>query len=184
MAASKWALITGVSEGGMGDALAVELMDRGFNVIATALDLPDLDYLKSPSPTVALEKLQLDVTKTDSISAAAAKTEKITNGRLDVLINNAGYGYMMPILDSDLEKIKRNFDVNVFGIIGVTQAFFPMLRSAQGVLVNQCSIAGLMASYQPFINSYQASKSAAVKFSDAMRVELSPFGVKVRSVNN
>ncbi|WPH00744.1 Hypothetical protein R9X50_00357400 [Acrodontium crateriforme] len=117
MASSKRALITGVSEGGMGDALAVELMDR--------------------------------------------------------------YGYMMPILDSDLQKIKLNFDVNVFGMIAVTQAFFPMLRISRGILVNQCSIAGLMASYQPFINSYQASKSAAVKFSGALRVELRPFGVKV-----
>ena len=75
--------------------------------------------------------------------------------------------------------MKRNFDVNVFGILAVTQAFFPLLKDSKGTLVNQCSIAGLTASYQPFINSYQASKSAAVKISDAFRVEVAPFGVKV-----
>jgi len=144
----KWALITGVSAGGLGDALAAELMSRGINVIATALELDMLDYLRPPSTgasPVALEKLQLNVTDSTSIAAATTEASRITNGKLDYLFNNAGYGYMMPLLDADVAAVKRNFDVNVFGLLAVTQAFFPLLREAKGVVVNQCSIAGLSA---------------------------------------
>ena len=182
----KWALITGVSAGGLGDALAAELMSRGINVIATALELDMLDYLRPPSTgasPVALEKLQLNVTDSTSIAAATTEASRITNGKLDYLFNNAGYGYMMPLLDADVAAVKRNFDVNVFGLLAVTQAFFPLLREAKGVVVNQCSIAGLSATYQPCLGSYSASKSAVAKLSDTLRVELKPFGVKVSLIS-
>lgn len=176
----KWALITGVSKGGLGDALVTELMSRHINVIATALSLDLLDYLEAPSGTTTrIEKLQLDVTNPSSISAAAATTHSITNGKLNYLFNNAGYGYMMPLLDCSIEQMKHNFDVNVFGLLAVTQAFFPMVKAAQGVVVNQGSIAGLEGTYQSFIGSYGASKSAVGKLSDTLRVEVAPLGVKV-----
>ncbi|KAF2169414.1 hypothetical protein M409DRAFT_65087 [Zasmidium cellare ATCC 36951] len=174
----KWALITGVSEGGLGDALATELLGHGINVIATALDLGSLDYLKPPGQG-RLERLQLDVTSSTSISSAVAETQRITGGGLDFLINNAGYGYMMPLLDASIAKIKQNFDVNVFGLIEVTQAFFPLLRTARGMVINQSSIAGMTGICQPFIGTYSASKMAVTDFSNTMRVELEPFGVKV-----
>lgn len=88
---------------------------------------------------------------------------------------------MMPLLDAPVAKIKQNFDVNVFGLIEVTQAFFPLLRAAQGTVINQSSIAGMMGICQPFIETYRASKMAVTDFSNTMRVELKPFGVKVRS---
>ena len=178
----RWALITGVSEGGLGDALATELMSRNVNVIATALNIELLHYLL-PTDSAKLEKLQLDVTSSSSISAAASEVERVTAGTLSLLINNAGYGYMMPLMDADIEQVKRNFDVNVFGLLAVTQAFFPMLRAASppGTLVNQASIAGLPGVSQPFIGTYSANKTTVIDLSNTLRVELAPFGIKVSS---
>jgi 1-acylglycerone phosphate reductase len=175
----KWALITGVSEGGLGDALATELLKHDFNVIITALQLEHLDYFPQNN---YVAKLELDVTSAASISAALEKVSTTTNGRLDLLINNAGYGYMMPLMDTNSLAIAKNFDVNVIGLLAVTQAFFPLLRKASGVVANQCSIAGLAGGRQPFIGIYSASKAAVLSLSDTMRVELAPFGLRVRKV--
>lgn len=82
----KWALITGVSEGGLGDALTTELLRHGVKVIATALELRFLDYLKPAQGR--LERLQLDVTSSASIAAAVVETNRITNGKLDFLISS------------------------------------------------------------------------------------------------
>ncbi|KAI7189741.1 hypothetical protein D0869_07588 [Hortaea werneckii] len=179
----EWALITGVSQEGLGDALTTELLARNINVIATNIRMDDMQYLSSTSSTsrtaARLEKLQLDVTDPKSIATARDAAAKFTGGKLDYLFNNAGYGYMMPLLDCSIEGMRKNFDVNVFGLLAVTQALFPLLREAGGVVVNQSSIAALSATYQPFIGSYQASKSALSSLSNNMRVESAPFGVKV-----
>ena len=127
----------------------------------------------------------MDVTDSSSITRAKIDTELLLlrhRGTLTYLFNNAGYGYMMPLLDCNLDRMRLNFEVNVFGLLAVTQAFFPLLREAQGTVVNQSSIAGLPGTYQPFIGSYQASKSAVSKLSENMRVEFGAFGVKVRYI--
>lgn len=178
MAQSRWALISGVSQYGMGGALTEELLGHGVNVIATGPTLKQLDYL-SPTAPAKLEKLELDVTSPESIAAAVNATKETTGGKLDFLVNNAGYGYMMPLMDADINKIRKNFDVNVFGLLAVTQAFFPLLREAKGMVVNQASITGLPGLDQPYIGTYSASKRAVVSFSNTMRVELAPFGIKV-----
>ena len=165
--------------GGLGDTLVQDLLSRDINVIAAGLNASQLEYLK-PSTTAKLEKIILDVTSPSSISAAVRDVDRITNGRLSYLINNAGFGYMMPLMDADINKVKQNFDVNVFGLLAVTQSFFPMLRAAKGTVVNQASIAGLPGVCQPFIGTYSASKTAVVDLSNTMRVELAPFGIKVR----
>ncbi|EMC99299.1 hypothetical protein BAUCODRAFT_398672 [Baudoinia panamericana UAMH 10762] len=178
----KWALITGVSPSGLGSALTQELLRRSINVIATTPDasLQPLAHLSSPTPTYTkLATLHLDVTSAPSISTAVSQTSEFTGGRLDYLFNNAGYGYMSPLLSADLDAVRRNFEVNVFGLLAVTQAFFPLLREARGVVVCAGSIAGLSGCYQPFIGSYSASKAAVGKVGDTLRVELAPFGVKV-----
>lgn len=146
----EWALITGISRGGLGDGLAKELLANGTNVIITGLRLKDLDYFTNTTIS-KLEKVELDVTRSASISAAVSATHELAGGRLDILINNAGYGYMMPLLDADMDAIRKNFEVNVFGLLAVTQAFFPLLREAGGVVVNQASIAGLPNVCQPYI---------------------------------
>jgi len=173
----RWALITGVSEGGLGDALTQEFLARDINVIASSIDISLLKYLQ-PIPA-QLEHVQLDVTITESISAAVGQVFRVTDGRLDFLVNNAGYGYMIPLMDASISEVKKNYDVNVFGLLAVTQAFFPLLRSARGLVVNQSSIAGLSAGCQPFIGSYSSSKAAVTALSNTMRIEFAPFGIKV-----
>lgn len=86
---------------------------------------------------------------------------------------------MMPFLDASITSIKHNFSVNVFGLIEVTQAFFPLLRAAKGTVVNQSSIAGMPGICQPFIGTYSASKMAVTDVSNTMRMEFKPFDVKV-----
>ncbi|KAM0720607.1 hypothetical protein Q7P37_004744 [Cladosporium fusiforme] len=175
-----WCLITGVSPDGLGDALATELLKRpNIHVIVTGLNISDLDHL---SESTRLAKVQLDVTSSSSISAAVETVARITGGRLDYLVNNAGYGYMMPLLDADFRSVRHNFEVNVFGLLAVTQACFPLLREAQGTVVNQCSIASLSAGRQPYIGSYSATKAAVATLNDTMRVEFAPFGVHVVSL--
>lgn len=172
-----WFLITGVSPGGLGDALATELLKRpNIHVIVTGLEASHLDHL---SESARIAKVQLDVTSSSSISEAVKQVAQITGGRLDFLVNNAGYGYMMPLLDADLGAMRRNFDVNVFGLLAVTQACFPLLREARGTVVNQCSIASLPAARQPYIGTYTATKAAVASLNDTMRTEFAPFDVDV-----
>jgi NAD(P)-dependent dehydrogenase (short-subunit alcohol dehydrogenase family) len=121
----------------------------------------------------------VDVTSTTSISAAVQAVTQLTGGRLDILVNNARYGYMMPLLDADIAKVKANVEINIFDILTATQSFFPLLRAAGGMVVNQASIAGLSNICQPFIGSYSASKTAVVDLSNTLRVELAPLGFQV-----
>jgi 1-acylglycerone phosphate reductase len=179
--ARRWALVTGVSNGGLGDALVMELLKQDFNIIVTALKIELLDYLPQNSRLV---KLELDVTSAVSISAATKEVQGVTDGKLDLLINNAGYGYMMPLMDTYPPAVAKNFDVNVIGLLAVTQAFFPLLGKANGIVANQCSIAGLSGGRQPFIGTYSATKAAVMSLSDTMRVELAPFGIKVRKISS
>jgi 1-acylglycerone phosphate reductase len=173
-----YCLITGVSPGGLGDALTTELLTRpNMHVIATGLSLSHLDHITAPSTRVT--KIQLDVTSPSSISSAVETVDQLTNGTLHYLVNNAGYGYMMPLLDANVDAVRDNFEVNVFGLLAVTQAFFPLLCRAQGVVVNQCSIASMVGGRQPFIGSYCATKAAVASLNDHMRLEFAPFGVKV-----
>jgi len=84
----------------------------------------------------------MDVTDEASIASCAATVAKKTDGRLDILVNNAGGMFVMPLLDTDLAESKKLFDVNVWGMLAVTQAFAPMLVRSQGVVLNIASIAG------------------------------------------
>ncbi|KAF2719627.1 NAD(P)-binding protein [Polychaeton citri CBS 116435] len=183
----KWALITGVSPGGIGEAMAQAFLARGVNVIATNPELPsdsktptlDFSWPEAGSSAGHQVTFKLDVTDPHSIALAVMRVEALTDGRLDFLLNNAGYGYMMPILDLDLDRARQQFEVNFFSVVALTQAFFPMLRATEGTIVNQGSIGGLAGCYQPFIGCYTASKAALMHLSNTMRAELSPFGIQV-----
>lgn len=111
-------------------------------------------------------------------------------------VDNAGYGYYMPLLDVDVDKARKQYEVNVWGILAVTQAFFPLLRAAKGrpdftsvdtrnltlspgTVVNQASIAGIQGFNRPYMAIYNSSKAAVYSMSDSMRVEFAPFDVKV-----
>lgn len=123
-------LITGCSEGGIGFALAQEFHKRGLRVFATARNLAKVQHLHD----AGLEIIQVDVVDQASVRGAVAEVSKLTGGTLDILVNNAGGGYQMPLLDADLDEARKLFEVNVWGVLAVTQAFAPLLieAAAQG----------------------------------------------------
>lgn len=163
-------LITGCSDGSLGAALALALHKAGLHVYATARDTKKMASLAA----LGVETLELDVLSSSSIATVAANIPEI-----DVLINNAGTNYTMPVADLDIAGAKQLFDLNVWSYIAITQAFLPvLLKSCHGaIIVNQTSAAGLMPI--PWQATYNASKAAISAFSDTMRLELEPFGIKV-----
>jgi NAD(P)-dependent dehydrogenase (short-subunit alcohol dehydrogenase family) len=199
MPPQKWALITGVGVGSMGEGHLNAFLKRGVNVIATSIEmrfLENLDTVDGKNGAYVV-KIVLDVTSPESIAEAVERVSKITGGRLDWLMSelpefydriemltivradNAGYGYYMPLLDVDIDKAKKQYEVNVWGVLAVTQAFFPLLRVAKGTVVNQASIAGLQGFNRPYMGIYSSSKAAVYSLSDCLRVELAPFDIKV-----
>lgn len=173
----RWALITGCSEGGIGDALARAFQSKGIRVIATARDTNRLSSgLRSLS---GVEVLQIDVNSESSVTAAAKTVSTLSGGKLDFLVNNSGVSYYTPILDANIDQARKVFETNVLSWITLVQAFFPLLRDAKGTIVNNASSGGCDASYLPFGGIYNSSKSAAAKFSQTLRLELAPFGVQV-----
>lgn len=163
-------LITGCSSG-IGRALADAFKTAGYEVWASARRPDDVAALA----TAGFKAVQLDVNDGVALKALA---EQI--GGLDVLINNAGYGAMGPLLDGGTEAMQRQFETNVFSIVGVTQALFPALRRSKGLVVNIGSVSGVLVT--PFAGAYCASKAAVHALSDALRMELAPFGIGVMEV--
>ena len=158
-------LITGCSSG-IGRASAVELTKRGFEVIATARRPETLDDLD------VAEKLRLDVTDDASIAEAKSKA-----GRVDVLINNAGFGVGGPIEKVPVTEVQRLYDTNVFGCVRMIQAFVPQMRErGSGTIVNISSVAGRTSS--PLGGYYSSSKFALEAICEALHYETRHFGIR------
>ncbi|MHA6494142.1 SDR family oxidoreductase [Pseudomonas borbori] len=168
------ALITGCSSG-IGRALADAFKAAGYQVWATARKADDLAVLEA----AGFNALQLDVNDAVAVEQMASQLGEQIGG-LDVLINNAGYGAMGPLLDGGVEGMRRQFETNVFAIIGVTRALFPLLRRNRGLVVNIGSVSGVLVT--PFAGAYCASKAAVHALSDALRLELAPFSIEVMEV--
>lgn len=144
---SKTVLITGTSAGGIGSALASAFSKRNHTVFATARDVTKASHLAS-LPGVVI--IALDVTIPDSIVAAVEAVKAKTGGKgLDILINNAGAGYTMPLVDADLDQGRRMFEVNFWGMLATVQAFTPLLVKSKGTVVNVSSVGGIL--YTPWI---------------------------------
>ncbi|KUJ24679.1 NAD(P)-binding protein [Mollisia scopiformis] len=176
-------LITGCSYGGIGEALTMQLYRMGHRVFATMRSLSESAVFmphQTDANVPSLTWLPLDVTDEESIKKCVANLTSMNGGRLDILINNAGIGYSAPLLDADMAQAKKVFDVNYFGVLAVTQAFAPMLIESKGRVVNISSIAEF--SPVPWLGVYNSSKAALGMFSDTLRLELQPFGVKVINV--
>lgn len=170
------AVITGASTG-IGRATALHLAARGFRVFAGVRKESDADSLRDAGGD-AVTPVLLDVTDAASVAAAAAVvTEEVGERGLDALVNNAGISINGPLELLPLDELRRQFDINVFGQIAVTQAFLPLLRVARGRIVNMSSIVGLVS--LPMSGAYSASKFAVEALSDALRVELHDAGVRV-----
>lgn len=168
------ALITGCSSG-IGRALADTFKNAGYEVWASARKAEDVATLTAAGFTA----VQLDVNDGPALEQLSERINQ-QRGGLDVLINNAGYGAMGPLLDGGVPAMQRQFETNVFAIVGVTRAMFPVLRRARGLVVNIGSVSGVLVT--PFAGAYCASKAAVHALSDALRMELAPFGVRVMEV--
>ena len=165
-------LITGCSSG-LGRALATEFGNKGHTVFATARRAEDIQDLASE----VLTPLQLDVTNEASIAAALERVKEHAGG-VDLLVNNAGFGLMGPLAEIPLAEVRRQFETNVIGPLALVQAVFPyMVKQGGGRIVNVGSVSGILTT--PFAGPYCASKAALHSLSEAMRMELAPFGIEV-----
>ncbi len=171
------ALITGASTG-IGRATALRLARGGWTVLAGVRDPAAGESLAQEAAAGRVVPVELDVTDPAQIAAAVERVRGQTaDGRLDALVNNAGIGLGGPLELISPEDLRRQFDVNVFAQIAVTQALLPALRQAHGRIVFVSSIWGRVA--MAFTAPYAASKHALEAFGDALRVELHTSNVQV-----
>lgn len=165
-------LITGASSG-MGKSTALNLNQQGYKVYGAARRTDKMKDLEEKG----IEILHLDLTNDDSILQAVDAILK-KEGRIDVLINNAGYGSYGSVEEVSIEEAKRQFEVNMFGLARITQLVLPTMRNQKsGRIVNISSMGGKI--YTPFGAWYHATKFALEGWSDCLRVELKQFGIDV-----
>jgi len=176
---SNTVLITGASTG-IGAACAIRLAAAGMHVYAGVREDAAGAALRAQNAAL-ITPLHLDVTDADSIAAAVATLDaQLGDAGLNGLINNAGIAIGGPLEVLPMKEIRRQFDVNVFGALAVTQAFLPQLRRARGRIVNMGSIAGRIA--LPFLGPYCMSKSALRAMTHALRLEVDAWGIDVALV--
>jgi NAD(P)-dependent dehydrogenase (short-subunit alcohol dehydrogenase family) len=171
-------LITGCSTG-FGRELAQRVIQRGWRAIVTARNVAQVADLEGSARKQVLA-LALDVTKPEEIKAGVKKgVERF--GRIDVLVNNAGYGYQSTAEEGDESEIRAQFDVNVFGLFAVTRAVLPLMRAQRsGNIINISSVAGIIGF--PGSGYYAASKHAVEGWSDSLGAELEPLGIGVTCI--
>jgi len=168
----KVVIITGASSG-MGKSTAYNLLQQGYKVYGAARRVERMKDLQDKG----MEVVQMDLTQDESI-VNAVNTILEKEGRLDILINNAGYGSYGSVEEVPLEEARRQFEVNIFGLARLTQLIIPTMRKQKsGRIVNISSMGGKI--YTPFGAWYHATKFALEGWSDCLRLELKPFGIDV-----
>lgn len=172
---NKVVMITGCSSG-IGRALAEEFHRRRYRVIATARRIESLDTLRDQG--IGTERLDV----TDRQEASRVMRDILgRERRIDILVNNAGYGLFGPAIDLPHEELVSQFHTNVFAPLNLIRLIAPAMRSqGGGIIVNIGSISGIVAT--PFAGAYCASKAALHSLTDALRMELAPYGIRVVSV--
>jgi NAD(P)-dependent dehydrogenase (short-subunit alcohol dehydrogenase family) len=168
--------ITGSSRG-FGRALVRAALRNHDTVAATARNPEQLDDLVAEFGD-QVEPIRLDVTDPEAVRAAVAKARQ-RFGRLDVVVNNAGYANVSPIETADDADFRAQFETNFWGVYHVSKAVIPILREQGGGLIIQFSSMGGRVGGSPGIASYQAAKFAIDGFSRVLRAETTPFGIKV-----
>lgn len=171
----KTVLITGCSSG-IGKALALAYHHKGYKVFASARKPEKLQDLSD----TGIHCLKIDVNSDDDIKQALSYLQ---NSDLvpDILINNAGFGLMAPMLDITPEALQKQFETNLFAITRISNLIVPlMIKRKSGMIINIGSVSGILTT--PFAGAYCASKAALHSLSEAYRMELAPFGIKVMIV--
>lgn len=174
------AVITGTSSG-IGLLTAVEMARAGFRVVATMRDVMKATRLmhaaNEASVSANIELRRIDVTKVEELPSLVEEIIK-DHGRIDVLVNNAGYALAGFAEDISQDELRAQFDTNFFGHVAMTKAVLPyMRRQHSGHVIMVSSIAGLMAS--PVLSSYAASKHALEGWSEAVRIEMRSLGIRI-----
>lgn len=173
---SRFVVITGASTG-IGAGCAIGCAQQGMTVFAGVRDLRAGEALQAKG-SAAIIPLLLDVTDGESIKRAAETVgQRVGGAGLSGLVNNAGVAIGSPLEIIPLPQLRKQLEVNVIGQIAVTQAFLPLLRQARGRIVNMGSIAG--RGTIPMMGPYSASKFALEALTDALRLELYPWGIEV-----
>ena len=178
MQGDKVALVTG-SSSGIGFETSLRLARAGFNTYAS---MRNLEKSKNITEIAKKEKLplqvvQLDVNNDGSVKDAIVKILK-ADQRIDVLINNAGYGLFGSVEDTSIEEIKAQFETNFFGVVRVTQQVLPLMRRQNsGTIVNVSSVGGRIG--LPALSAYHSTKFALEGLSESIAFELEPFGIRV-----
>jgi len=165
---SRTVVVTGASSG-IGEACALRLAAAGWRVYGGVRSTDARSSLRARG----VEPIELDVTSPEQIAAAA----DAVGATLDGLVDNAGIAIAAPLELVPVDELRRQLEVNVVGQVAVTQAFLPLIRAGRGRIVNMGSIAGRMAT--PFTGAYSASKFALEALTDALRLELQPWGISV-----
>ncbi len=174
----KVAVISGCSSG-FGLLTAIEMAKAGFTVVATMRNLERRGALDEAAKQagVPLDVRKLDVTDTASLPGFVDGVVK-DYSRVDVLVNNAGFSISGFIEDLEVDEVRKVFDTNFFGHVAMTKAVLPVMRRQKsGHVIMVSSIAGLIG--QPVVSSYCASKHALEGWSEALRLEVAPLGIKV-----
>ncbi|KAL4803917.1 hypothetical protein BDV18DRAFT_33049 [Aspergillus unguis] len=173
----KSVLITGCAPGGIGNALCREFQKQGLRVLATARDAKSLEDLAA----LGIETLSLTVDDESSVQQCFVEIEsRVGDKGLDYLVNNAGRNYTVPATEVDLSEVRTTLEVNFVSVVNICKTFVPLLIKSRGTIVQIGSVAGVI----PYVfgSIYNASKAAIHSYSDTLRVELAPFGVKVTTV--
>jgi NAD(P)-dependent dehydrogenase (short-subunit alcohol dehydrogenase family) len=167
---SKVVLVTGASSG-IGKAISITLVQAGYRVFGASRSV------ETGALVDGVIQLQLDVTNELSIANAIDYIKK-KEGRIDILINNAGLGMIGALENTSAKQVQEIFQTNVYGVLNTCRAVIPFMREQKaGTIINVTSIAGLMG--LPFRGIYSASKSAVEGFSEALSAEVNQFGIKV-----
>lgn len=170
---SRVVLVTGCSTGGIGFALCNEFAQQGCKVYATSRKVESIgDFADS-----LVEKLALDVTSDEAVERVVKHIAEV-EGKIDVVVNNAGLFYAGPLADQAMEDVKANFDTNTFSVLRMAKAVIPvMAKRRSGVIVNIGSIVGEIAT--PWNGLYCASKAAVQSISDVLSMECKPLNISV-----
>jgi NAD(P)-dependent dehydrogenase (short-subunit alcohol dehydrogenase family) len=173
------ALVTG-SSSGIGFETALLLARAGFHTYASMRNLEKSKNITEIANTekLPLQVVQLDVNDDRSVKDAIDKIVAEENKRIDVLVNNAGYGLFSPIEDIAIDQLKEQFETNFFGVVRVTKEVLPIMRKQRkGTIVNVSSVGGRVGA--PLNSAYIASKFALEGLSESMRYELKEFGINI-----